>query len=141
MAEDLIYASKILGFVEFDKGLPTPHLVEEMNHSPTHITTHQLKDETKYVVIHTTKNCLNPIVLIDEFVSEVELGDPSTHIYVVSVECILDPLNVSINWGGCGNKHFVRLLYRHWGKHFTQRIHENMQHEVIHVNMQEEAII
>ena len=139
--EDLIYASKILGFVEFDKGLPTPHLVEEMNHSPTHITTHQLKDETKYVVIHTTKNCLNPIVLIDEFVSEVELGDPSTHIYVVSVECILDPLNVSINWGGCGNKHFVRLPYRHWGKHFTQRIHENMQHEVIHVNMQEEAII
>ena len=139
--ENLIYASKILGFVEFDKGLPTPHLVEEMNHSPTHIMTHQLIDETKYVVIHTTKTFLNPNTLIDEFVSEVELGDPLTHIYVVNVECILDPLNVSINWGGCGNKHFVRLPYRHWGKHFTQRIHANMQDEGIHVNMQYEAII
>ena len=61
------------------------------------------------MVIHTTKNFLNPNTLIDEFVSEVELGDPSTRIYVVSVECILDPLNVSINWGGYGNQHFVRL--------------------------------
>jgi hypothetical protein len=85
--------------VEFDKKIPTPYLVEEMNHSPTHIMTHQLNDETEYVVIHTTNSFFNPNTLIDEFMSEVELGDSSTHVFVVSAECTLDPLNVSINWG------------------------------------------
>ena len=63
--------------------------------------THQLKDETKYVVIHTI-NIFYPTALIGEFVPKVEVWDPKTHIYLVSVKCILDPLNVSRTCVGCG---------------------------------------
>jgi hypothetical protein len=31
-------------------------------------------------------------------------------------------LNVSLNWGGEGNKYFVRLPYRHWDKYFGLQI-------------------
>ena len=51
--ENLIFLQKILGFVEFHKGLPSPFLVEEMNYSPTHIRSNDLKDTNKYVGIHT----------------------------------------------------------------------------------------
>ena len=89
--------SKILGFVEFHKGLPTPFLVEEINYLPTHIMTQELKDTNKYVGIHTTTHYEHPNALIDKFVCKVTLGDPQTHIYVVSVDSIVDSLNVSQN--------------------------------------------
>ena len=127
--ENLICPSKILGFVEFHKGLPTPYLVQEMNYSPTHIITHQLEDTSKYVVIHTSTEYVHPNSLIDDFVCKVTLGDPETYIYVVSVDSIVDSLNVSQNWGGVGNKFFIRLPYRDWGKHFTYRIPANIEAE------------
>ena len=110
--ENLICPSKILGFVEFHKGLPSPFLVEEMNYSPTHIRSNDLKDTNKYVVTHTTTHYEHPNALIDEFVCKVTLGDPQTHMYVVSVDSIVDSLNVSQDWGGVGNKFFIRLPHR-----------------------------
>ena len=101
--ENRICPSQILGFLEFHKGLPSPFLVEEMNYSPTHIRSNNLKDTSKYVVIHTTTCYVHPNVLIDEFVCKVTLGNPQTHIYVVSVDSIVDSLNVSQDWGGTGN--------------------------------------
>ena len=91
--------------------------------------THELKDTSKYVVIHTTTEYVHPNSLIDEFVCKVTLGDPQTHIYVVSVDSIVDSLNMSQNWGGIGNKFFIRLPYRDWGKHFTRRIPANIETE------------
>ena len=88
-----------------------------------------MKDTSKYVVIHTTTCYVHPNVLIDEFVCKVTLGNPQNHIYVVSVDSIVDSLNVSQDWGGKGNQFFIRLPYRDWGKHFTRQIPSNIEVE------------
>ena len=115
--------------MEFHEGLPTPYLVQELNYSSTHIMTRELEDTIKYVVIHITTEYVHPNSLIDDFVCKVTLGDLQTHIYVVSVDSIVDSLNMSQNWGGVGNKFFIRLPYRDWETHFTRRIPANIEAE------------
>ena len=48
---------------------------------------------------------------------------------MVSVDSIVDLLNVSQDWGGIGNKLFIRLPCRDWGKHFTRKIPANIKVE------------
>jgi len=90
--------------------------------SPEHIANHFSQDNNFYDVVHTVTSYTPRDTLVKEFVSTITLGDPYTHIHIINVKAIKDCLNASLNWGGEGNKYFVRLPYRHWGKYFSLQI-------------------
>ena len=61
--------------------------------------------ESPKVTLHTKSS-------ISEFRCKVTLDNPETHIYVVSVDSIVDSLNVLQNWGGAENKDTHSIQYR-----------------------------
>ena len=122
IASNLQSPAQILGFLKFPAGTPSPYLVDDLLLSPEHIANHSSQDDNFYAVVHTATSYLSRDTLVKEFVSTIKLGDPYTHTYIVNVETIKDCLNVSLNWGGEGNKYFVRLPYRHWDNYFGLQI-------------------
>ena len=88
-----------------------------------HIASNQSEDDNFHAVVHTETSYLSTDTLVKEFVSTIKLGDPYTHTYTVNVAVLKDSLNLSLNWGGEGNKYFVRLPYQHRGKYFS---HQNL---------------
>ena len=124
--EDSVCPAKILGFFQYnDAGMPTPHLVDELQHSPAFIYHNSIKDETQYAVVVTSENYLPWYEIEQDFISPFHLGSLEKCLFIVDVSCIISPLCVFQDYGGTGHntrRHFAILPYRKWGKFFSDLI-------------------
>ena len=62
---------------------------------------------------------------MDDFVSPFYLGSVKKCVYIVDIECIIDPLFVFQDIGGSAPKserHFCVLPYQKWGRYFGDKV-------------------
>ena len=122
--EETVCPALILGFFKYaTSGIPTPHLIDGLSHSPNHIYREGMLDDTMYAVVQSASKSLSWSTIEDEFVSPFHLGDVKSFVYIIDVECIIDPLYVFPDFGGIqSSKHFCVLPYKKWGRYFGDRI-------------------
>jgi len=116
----------ILGFFKYaSSGMPTPYLIDEMGYSPQHIYENGMEDDTPYAVVHTASDMVPWRQIKDEFVSSFQLGDVKSCVFIVDIDCIIDPLFVFKDLGGKGSassRHFCVLPYAKWGRYFGNKV-------------------
>ena len=85
----------MLGFVIYEsKGIPTPHLINNMGLDKDKIKGGDIEDNTTYVVAHASFKWLSMDVLEKEFAASFVLGDVGYCLYIVDVKCMIAPLFV-----------------------------------------------
>ena len=90
--------AQILGFVEYEsKGIPTPHLLNNMGLDNEEIEGGNIVDNTTYAVVHASSKWLSLDALEKEFAASFVLGDVCECLYSVDVKCIIAPFFVVCN--------------------------------------------
>jgi len=119
--------SLILSFIRYDitSGIPTPQFIHEQELSLSEIQQNRYIDNSLYAVVHNASDYLPFKQLQNEFVSTFVLRDVITCLYIVKIETIQGPLNLSKDYGATGqdiNQLFCTLPRSEWGQYFSSRI-------------------
>ena len=95
---DTMAPAQILGFVRYEsRGIPTPHLVNNMGCDGDKIEGGNIEGNTMYVVVHVSSKWLSLDILKKKFAASFVLGDVGSCLYIVDVKCIIAPLFVLCN--------------------------------------------
>ena len=115
--------ARIEGFFTYkSSGIPTPRLVQQEDWSLDQCVSNCVRDEQLYAVVHTAADYVSWERLCQDFVVPFQLGDVKSCVFIVPVDCIVDPLFVFRDYGGSSGNFFCALPYRKWGEYYRSRI-------------------
>ena len=116
---DTMAPAQILGFVKYEsKGIPTPHLINNMGLDKDQIDEESIEDNTTYVVVHASSKWLSMNALEKEFAATFVLGDVGNSLYIVDVKCIIAPLFVV--WNENETERVCMLPFGKWNRFFDK---------------------
>ena len=116
---DTMAPAQILGFVKYEsKGIPTPHLINNMGLDKDQIDEESIEDNTTYVVVHASSKWLSMNALEKEFAATFVLGDVGNSLYIVDVKCIIAPLFVV--WNENETDRVCMLPFGKWNRFFDK---------------------
>jgi hypothetical protein len=132
---ECICPAMIVGIFKYDTvGIPTPHLIRDLEYNAEYISDEQLKDDTTYVIVHASSEWLPYRKLEQNFICCFKLGDLDDSVFIVDVKYIRHALYVQRDFVENNTsrlQYICSLPYRDWGKYFDhliENLNENNEH-------------
>ena len=120
---ECICPAMIVGIFKYDTvGIPTPHLIGDLEYSAEYISDEQLKDDTIYVIVHASSDWLPYQKLEQNFICCFKLGELDDSIFIVDVKYIRHALYVQRDFVENNTsrlQYICSLPYCGWGNILT----------------------
>ena len=96
-----------MNLIHYIAGVPTPHLIGDMNLYTEGIFDKSMVDKTTYAIVQSATEYLSWKKIEEDFVTPFTLGSTTDNLYMVKLEHLIDPIFVIYDYGGQTGRFFV----------------------------------